>query len=323
MVMNARIAEIARNLGRRNSPAAATTPLSNVEISDAHVGDQPSGSFERQALAPVEVASGDAHITPGDTHTSNPSTVIPIGALVAIEIASVAPRAREDLKTPIRKVAEMKGEKLNPDWAISARSSVLRTHVGQDSFELYKACCLERDQVLLAQTAYTRAKEKEALKAKATTDARIAALEAQLAATVEESKKKVAAALDSGRSEGFSAGLLAGKTEGITEGHEAFLQSDEYHKSLSDARLQGARDFLKAPAFKMAVDLQFARFLNDGFDKCISQVRHLQGFVKGFDEGRLDSTLDATRQPYPDEPISEVAGEDEFTSLIADIGAFP
>ncbi|KAK4433286.1 hypothetical protein Salat_1090900 [Sesamum alatum] len=323
--MNARIAEIARNL--RRSP-----PISDAEISAAHVGDQPSGSSERQTLALVEpsrlrpvapmvqaaksrslvllVNRANQRNSNGRDATEEEENTKHLKDLVAWW-----KQAREDLKTPSSKVAEMEGEKLNPDRAISARSSVLRTHVGQNSFELYKACCLECDQVLLAQTAHTRveehlahgldlaqAKEKEALEATATTDARIIALEAQLAAMVEESKKK---------------------TEGITEGRDAFLQSDEYRKSLSDARLQGARDFLKAPAFKIAVDLQSARFLNNGFDKCISQVRHLQGFVKGFDQGRLDSSLDATLQPYPDEPILEVAGDDEFASLIADIGAFP
>ncbi|KAK4435008.1 hypothetical protein Salat_0663800 [Sesamum alatum] len=53
----------------------------------------------------------------------------------------------------------MEGEKLNADWAISSRSLVLRTLVGQDSFELYKTCCLDLDQVLLAQTAHTRVEE--------------------------------------------------------------------------------------------------------------------------------------------------------------------
>ncbi|KAK4430971.1 hypothetical protein Salat_0859100 [Sesamum alatum] len=258
-------------------------------------------------------------------------------------------QAREELKTSSSKVAEMEGEKLNPNWAITTRSSVLRTHVGQDFFELYKACCLDRDQVLLAQTPHARveehlahvlmqastfvhnlslkclmfrydkavaeqkirelqegfdhaqAKEREALESKVATDAqvadlesKVAALEAQLSATFLENKKKVAEALESGRTEGFSADLLAGKVEGIVEGRETFLQSEEYKKSVSDTRLQGARDFLKALAFKLAVNIQSTHFLNEGFDKCISQIQHLQGFVEGFDQNQLDSSLDAT-----------------------------
>ncbi|KAK4423642.1 hypothetical protein Salat_1947100 [Sesamum alatum] len=237
-------------------------------------------------------------------------------------------QAREDLKTPSSRVAEMEGEKLNSDWAISSRSSVLRTLVGQDSFKLYKTCCLDRDQVLLAQTAHTRVEEhlahvlmqadaekkiheleqslknarvteKKALDDKVAADAQISDLDTRLSATMEESKKQVADALEQGRSEGFSAGRLAGKTEGITEGREAFLQSDEYKRVIANVRLEGARDFLKSPVFKMAVDLQSTQFLNEGFDKCIAQVAHLQGFVEGFDQTHLDSSLDSQFQPYP------------------------
>ncbi|KAK4434749.1 hypothetical protein Salat_0637800 [Sesamum alatum] len=288
----------------------------------------------------------------------------------------------------------MDGEKLNPDWAISARSSVLRTLVGQDSFELYKACCLDRGQILLAQTVHTRVEEhlahvlmqvtfkfscvqlcfsgscltsckfqasafghnlalkclmfrndkadvetkireleqslerakvveKEALEAKAATDAQVAALGSQLSATIEESKQQAAAALEQGRTDSFLASRLVGKTEGVIEGREAFLQSDDYKQSLANARLQGEQDFLKSPVFKTAVDVQSAQFLNDGFDKCIAQAVYLQGFVEGFDQSRLDSSLDGQLQPYPPEAASDPSGEDEFASLIDEIGYVP
>ncbi|KAK4421683.1 hypothetical protein Salat_2118900 [Sesamum alatum] len=254
----------------------------------------------------------------------------------------------------------MDGEKLNPDWAISARSSVLRTLVGQDSFELYKACCLDRDQILLAQTAHTRveehlahvlmqvtfitfsyvplcfswiflllehlqasafghnlalkcsmfrndkvdaekkicelkqslesakAAEVAALEAKAAADAQVAALGSQLSATIEEGKQQVPAALEQGRTDGFSAGRPVGRTEGVIE-----------------------------------VDVQSAQFLNDGFDKCLAQVMHLQGFVEGFDQSRLDSSLDGQLQPYPPEAASDPSEEDVFASLINEIGYVP
>ncbi|KAK4423152.1 hypothetical protein Salat_1898000 [Sesamum alatum] len=168
-----------------------------------------------------------------------------------------------------------------------------------------------------------KAAEKEALEAKAAADAQVAALGTQLSATIEESKKQVAAALEQGRTDGFSAGLLAGKIEGITEGRETFLQSDEYKQSLASARLQGAREFPKSPVFKTAVDVQSAQFLNDGFDKCIAQVAHLQGFVEGFDQSRLDSSLDGQLQPYPPDAASEPSGEDEFATLISEISYVP
>ncbi|KAK4415091.1 hypothetical protein Salat_2616300 [Sesamum alatum] len=249
-------------------------------------------------------------------------------------------QAREDFKTSSSRVAEMDGEKLNPDWAISARSSVLRTLVGQDSFELYKACCLDHNQIFLAQTAHTRveehlahvlmqasafgynlalkcsmfrndkadaekkireleqslesakAAEKEALEAKAAADTQVAALGSKLSATIEEGKQQVAAALEQGRTDGFSTGCLAGKTEGVIEGRETFLQSDDYKQSLANARLQ-------------------------------AQVVYLQGFVKGFYQSRLDSSLDGQLRPYPPEAAADPSGEDEFASLIDEIGYVP
>ncbi|KAK4412920.1 hypothetical protein Salat_2939200 [Sesamum alatum] len=210
--MNARLAEIARNLRRRNSQVAAIPPPANAEVIVAPVADQPSESSERQP-APIEIAS--------ETHTE-PSAVVPQAPLPPLRLHLAVQRgwvtksscsghrrieqsketkdksssksskrsskraerraakdaaeeeentkhfkdlvtwwkqAREDLKTPSSRVAKMEGEKLSPDWAIFAHSSMLRTLVGQDSFELYKTCCLDRDQVLLAQTAHTWVEE--------------------------------------------------------------------------------------------------------------------------------------------------------------------
>ncbi|KAK4426918.1 hypothetical protein Salat_1460600 [Sesamum alatum] len=430
--MHARVAELARALRRRNSPAPVPPPA-NTENIVASIADQPSESSGHQS-PPVEVA-GEAF--PSDVWVG-PSVILSPGAIAAIEIASSGSKdasgdaegaptagpskskkrkhkskrpskgksssksskrsskraerraakdaaeeeentrqfkdqvtwwkqAREDLKTPSSRVAEMEGEKLNPDWAISSRSSVLRTLVGHYSFELYKTCCLDRDQVLLAQTAHTRveehlahvliqasafghnlalkcsmfrnnkadaekriheleqslenakAAEKKALDDKVAADAQVADLEARLSATLEGNKKHVADALEQGRSDGFSAGRLAGKTEGMIEGRKAFLQSDDYKCSISGARLEGAKDFLKSSVFKIAVDLQSAQFLNEGFDKCIAQVAHLQGFAEGFDQTRLDASLDAHLQPYPSVAEPESIGEDEFASLTSEL----
>ncbi|KAK4437424.1 hypothetical protein Salat_0076300 [Sesamum alatum] len=69
---------------------------------------------------------------------------------------------RKELRTPTCKSAKIEGEKLLPDWAISNQSSMLKTYVGQDSWELYKSCVLRRDQALLAAYAHTRVKEHHA-----------------------------------------------------------------------------------------------------------------------------------------------------------------
>ncbi|KAL2246279.1 UNVERIFIED_CONTAM: hypothetical protein Sindi_2896100 [Sesamum indicum] len=44
--------------------------------------------------------------------------------------------------------AKMSGEKWVLDWNISKNSSVRRTFAGQDSWEVYKAACLKRDQAM-------------------------------------------------------------------------------------------------------------------------------------------------------------------------------
>ncbi|KAK4438187.1 hypothetical protein Salat_0152900 [Sesamum alatum] len=278
--MNARLAEIARNLRRRGSPAVAVAPQAVVDVASPEV-HLPSEQFEcLPDTAGTEVEVG-ARV--------EPTAIVPTGARRAIEIASSGSQeasgevarvegesnkskkrkrkdrrkgkekssskssmrsskraerraakdaaeeeentkqfqeqvawwkqAREDFKTSSSGVAEMDGEKMNPEWAISARSSVLCTLVGQDSFELYKACCLDRDQVLLAQTAHTRVEE-----------------------------------------------------------HLAHV---------------------------------------------LMQVVHLQGFAEGFDQSRLDSSLDGQLQPYPPETASDPSVEDEFASLIDEIGYVP
>ncbi|KAL2246133.1 UNVERIFIED_CONTAM: hypothetical protein Sindi_2881500 [Sesamum indicum] len=63
-------------------------------------------------------------------------------------------RMRDERPSSARS-AEMSGEKWVPDWKISKNNSVLRTFAGQDSWKVYKTTCLERDQVILAQTSLT------------------------------------------------------------------------------------------------------------------------------------------------------------------------
>ncbi|KAK4423285.1 hypothetical protein Salat_1911300 [Sesamum alatum] len=298
--MNAHIAHLARALRRRNSPAVVTylvghpsikcQPRSRSqdasgEVEVALVAGEPSKSKKRKRKHKHRGKSSSKSSKRSSKQSEHCAAKEAVeeeeNTKYVKELVAWWKQAHEDLKTPSSKVAEMEGEKLNPDWAISARSSALRTHVGQDSFELFKACCLEHDQVLLAQTARARVeehlayvlmqtsafghnlslkcsmfrndKENEALEAKIALDARVpeleakvADLEAQLASTIEENKKVVADALERGHTDGFSAGRFAGKTEGLNEGCEAYLQSKEHKKSISKTRLQGTGDFLKA-----------------------------------------------------------------------------
>ncbi|KAK4421639.1 hypothetical protein Salat_2114500 [Sesamum alatum] len=78
--------------------------------------------------------------------------------------------------------------------------------------------------------------------------------------------------------EGFSVGGQAGKTEGLLEGHEVYLQSDEHKR----------------------------------------EVVHLKGFDEGFDQSRLDLSLDANFQPYPEEEAT-VAEPNGFNVLVDEV----
>ncbi|KAL0406548.1 UNVERIFIED_CONTAM: hypothetical protein Slati_3968700 [Sesamum latifolium] len=111
-----------------------------------------------------------------------------------------------------------------------------------------------------------------------------------------------------------AAGLIVSKTQGRDE----YTRSEEYNASLANSRLQGARDFLKSSAFKVAVEIKATNFVNDGFEKCKAQVAKLQGFVGGFDTSRLDPSLDNNLQSYPDVPEPDTL-PDEFDALIEDV----
>ncbi|KAK4419179.1 hypothetical protein Salat_2330700 [Sesamum alatum] len=136
-------------------------------------------------------------------------------------------QARKELKAPSSRTAEMESEKLIPNWAISARSSVLRS-----------------------LTAHTRVEEHIAH----------VLTQAQLYHAKEAAQEAIANAFQHGRNDGE----VAGRARGVAEGREAFLYSDEYKKMIVAHRLEGAQDFLKTPTFKLAVNIQSARFLNEG-----------------------------------------------------------
>ncbi|KAK4423175.1 hypothetical protein Salat_1900300 [Sesamum alatum] len=240
--MNARLAQLARNLRRRNSPAAATPPPSDAKISAAPVGDQPSGSSERQVSAPIEVVSGEAR-------RSRLLTLL----VSQVNLRSVSERVSTAVKARAK----------DPTNPVNARAGDLNTKHLKDLVAWWKQAH-EELKTPSSKTAHTRveehlahvlmqsldqaqAKKKEALETKAEADARVAELEGQVAdlearltSAIEGNKKVVVDAVEHGRAEGFSA-----------------------------------------------------------------------GFIEGFDQAQLDSSLDATLQPYTEETIVKVAGDDE------------
>ncbi|KAK4412859.1 hypothetical protein Salat_2933100 [Sesamum alatum] len=111
-------------------------------------------------------------------------------------------------------------------------------------------------------------------KLRAAAEERVKQLEAQLEDLTLRSHIEVdtarTVALEVGRKEGFSTGCLAGKTEGLKKGREIYLASEEHKEFVKQTRLQGAHDFLKTPAFNVAVAIKATEFLDQGFERCKS-----------------------------------------------------
>ncbi|KAK4417195.1 hypothetical protein Salat_2545100 [Sesamum alatum] len=151
-----------------------------------------------------------------------------------------------------------------------------------------------RDKQALVSANATLQSEVEALKVqlsevKASRDEKIANLEAQLQKSADE-------ALDEGEKKGFDRGQAEGFDEGLIEGRARYLASDEHKALLAATRMEAARDFLKSSAFGIALEIKTAQSTIDAFELCRSQIKTLDGFVEGFDQNRLDPTLDAKLQ---------------------------
>ncbi|KAL2226042.1 UNVERIFIED_CONTAM: hypothetical protein Sindi_1962900 [Sesamum indicum] len=253
-------------------------------------------------------------------------------------------KAREDLRAPNHPTAARVGEKFVPDWNVSPNSS-----------ELYNATCLPFDQAALIQSLFTHLEEHAAhsliqtanfvrslslkcagfrrnqlVSERANVDMRIkvgevtaraesletqrAVLESRVKELEEKMASEILKATELGREAGFTAGCSTGKVEG----REEFLNSDDFANRLREACIQGARDFLKAPAFDTALEIRAADYLVQGFERCKAQVSTLQGYVPDFDLSKLDPGVDGNMQPFPEEDSPPV-GEDEFAVLLDEI----
>ncbi|KAL2233011.1 UNVERIFIED_CONTAM: hypothetical protein Sindi_1481100 [Sesamum indicum] len=374
VVMDARIARMVRaKRAKRAVPPSGpdsqhtlSAPSEDASRSHGVRSLSPSGA------TPVEVASGDNDPTPEHLprDSEEPSDPEPLirrkskGKQVASESSkrkrsSPRPKSKadssaesenlkvvdeltawwretqKDLQSPSYSPAAMEGERLIPNWAISGQSSVLKTHVGQDSWELYKSTILPRDQALLAPMSHIRVEQNFAhsLSQLATCEKEKVELESQkseLEAQLRELKQKVASSVESAKAEGFSADRVAGREEYLfseehqhqlevarSQGRDQYLSSDDYEKTLADTRLQGARDFMKSTAFTTAVEAKSADNLIEGFNRCIYQIKKLKGFADGFDTNWTDPSLDGNLAAFPEEP--PLQHNDEFAVLVEDL----
>ncbi|KAL2246276.1 UNVERIFIED_CONTAM: hypothetical protein Sindi_2895800 [Sesamum indicum] len=191
--------------------------------------------------------------------------------------------ARTELKSDQHLSAELEGNKLVPDWKISSRSSILERVVTllktpQTRFEEHHA------HVIMQAVAFNC---NHSLKCTGYHQAQMIA-----GRKVRDLRKKLA---DSNAREKEL------EAKGINEGREGYISLDKNQNLLVASRLQAARDFLKAPAFPVVVEIKAANFINDGFEKCKAQVATLRGFGDGFDQSHLDPSLVGNLQPYPEE----------------------
>ncbi|KAK4415718.1 hypothetical protein Salat_2679200 [Sesamum alatum] len=173
---------------------------------------------------------------------------------------------------------------------------------------------------MLAPTAHTRVEEHHAHAP--TQKKKIKPLEAKLEDQAFRSQVELettrTVAMESGKTEGFLAGWAVGKEECLIAGCGAYLSSMEHQMFILDTRLQGARGFLKFPAFKVAIEVKAVDYLDEGFERCQPQVQKLKGFTEGFDLSWLDPTLDRNLAAFPEEeaPPIEI---DEFQSLVEEV----
>ncbi|KAL2237389.1 UNVERIFIED_CONTAM: hypothetical protein Sindi_0930600 [Sesamum indicum] len=230
--------------------------------------------------------------------------------------------------------AKMYGEKWIPNWKISKNNSVLQTFAGQDSWEVDKAACLERDQVILAQTSLTSLEEHFAHNmTQAMAFAHHISLQGSMwrhdkilleAKTVEMEKKilEEQELIESLRAESQEKRELASKLK-ISEreleetklsalaDRAAALEAGREQRS-AEARLNGARDFLRSRTFREAVENQASDLMIEGFEKCQGQIQKLDGFAESFDLEQLDVSLDRNLEPYPPGPKPT----DEFSEFL-------
>ncbi|KAL2226078.1 UNVERIFIED_CONTAM: hypothetical protein Sindi_1966500 [Sesamum indicum] len=222
---------------------------------------------------------------------------------------------QKDLQSPSYSPAAMEGERLIPNWAISGQSSVLKTHVGKDSWELYKSTILPRDQALLAPMSYIRVEQnfahsfsqvsafghhlslkcsywrhekmvadkllEEKSSKLATCEKEKVELESQkseLEAQLRELRQKVASSVESAKAEGFSAGRVAGREE--------YLFSEEHQHQLEVARSQGRDQYLSSDDYKKTLAdtrLQGARdFLKSTAFTTAVEAKSADYLIEGF-----------------------------------------
>ncbi|KAK4417099.1 hypothetical protein Salat_2535400 [Sesamum alatum] len=190
---------------------------------------------------------------------------------------------REELRSPSQRAVEMVGDRRIPDWVISTQSSILQSHLGQDSWELFKIIlCFYFWPQFIPECSVFRPDKKILIAENTKLKYEIEALKAQITEAKASSDEKISH-------------LEAKLHECVAIGFGGrYLEYDDHKVILVATCVEGTCNFLKSSALGIPLEVRIARFALDGFDLCHLQIKTLVGFVKGLDHNRLDPTLNAT-----------------------------
>ncbi|KAK4430980.1 Gibberellin 20 oxidase 3 [Sesamum alatum] len=269
-----------------------------------------SSSATPTAEVPIEAVGSRSQVSATPEDVVDPSR--------PVEVIEDSARAT----TPIPTSTGLKDEEVEPSPKKGGESSkkLKRKHKNKskDSCSI-KACAVEHnlslkcsafheDKKLLVASNTSLTTEVDALKTqlselKASIETKLADLEAQLQRSASKIVDVRLKALDEGEQKGFTRGRTERFEEGLVEGRARYLSLSEQQALLAETRVAATRDFMKSPAFGVALEIKTAKSTIDAFELCCAQVNTLVGFIEGFHRGRLDPTLDAKLQaPLVEEP---------------------
>ncbi|KAK4417031.1 hypothetical protein Salat_2528600 [Sesamum alatum] len=263
-----------------SQPRASSAPrgrsFGNLGDSSPHLDPVPAVSpvpatspLLAPPIAAIEIASGDTYEA-GE------------------EVDSAARTQPYTAKSPCEK-AKSKGKEVAEGPSEPKKRKRKHNSSRSSRSNKHRRCSYWRREKLASDEMRSEAEKKleDSENSRAVVAERVKQLEAQLEDLTFRSRIEGdtarTVALEVGKKKGVSAGCEAGKVEGLLAGRDASLASEMHKAFVKQTRLQGARDFLKSPAFQVAVKIKATNFLDQGFERCKSQVRKLKGFAEGFD----------------------------------------
>lgn len=171
----------------------------------------------------------------------------------------------------------------------------------------------EKDREKERLEAEVRAKDEERLRALECQLTKLKGWSEEAEKALLKSKLEIERLKQHGQ-ESFEAGRAAGRLE--------MADSDEFRSAIRQARVSGAKDYLRSPSFELVLAGKAAEHEVIGFVRCQSQVLKLGGFKEGFDLESLDPAMGGNLElPPPAAENEENGGEEgdlDFGNLVED-----